>query len=94
MDPNLMICDEYIEAVGEACAKRGNVLDEILYSFIMILKEIRQEAIMEGEIAQALGEFIECVSRLRNQLWEISDNVNEACKYFVIDIDAIDSFLF
>lgn len=94
MDSNLIISDEYIEEVGKACAKRGNVLDEILYSFILILKEIRQEAIIEGETAQALGEFIDCISRLRNQLQDISDNVNEACKYFVIDVNDADSFLF
>lgn len=94
MDPNLIISDEYVEDVGTYCVKRGRTLEDIMDSYLGILREIKYEAITGGEISQTLGEFIECVSLLNNQLKEVSNNANTASKYFVIDINDADSYLF
>ena len=94
MESDLIICDEYIKEVGESCKRRGEMLEEIMEIYIAILEEIQSEAIVEGEFSQSLWEFLQCVCRLRNLLQDISDNVNEACKFFVIDINDADSFLF
>ena len=94
MDPNLIISDEYVEDVGTYCVKRGRTLEDIMDSYLGILREIKNEAIITGEISQTLEEFIDCVSQLNNQLKDISNNVYAASVQFVSDVNDADSFLF
>ena len=94
VDPNLIIDDAYITDVGKYCVKRGNQLEDILDEYVVILREIKNEAIMQGEISETLQEFIECVSLLNRQVLEMSRNTKVVCTNFVSDIDKADSFLF
>lgn len=94
MDPNLIIDDEYVYSVGDDCVLRGRKLEEILDSYLAILNEIKSEALIEGDISDALGLFIECVTPLNDQLTTLSKSVDDTCLRFVQDVNTADDFLF
>lgn len=94
MDPNLIIDDDYVYDVGDACAEHGKKLEDILDAYVAILREIKAEALVEGEISDALGVFIECVAQLNDQLTTLSDNVDSKCMSFINDVNTADSYLF
>lgn len=93
-DHTLVIDDEYIMGVGSHCKNRGRALEEILVEYISILEEIRSEAILGGEIATALGDYIGCVKLRKERITAISNNVKTVTNNFVADIDEADAYLF
>lgn len=94
LDPNLVIDDDYVHKVGNGCKTRGVKLEEIIDSYIVILNEIKNEALIEGDISDALGAYIECVTLLNDQLRTLSENVKEICLGFITDVNEADSYLF
>jgi len=93
-DHSLVIDDEYVVGVGGHCKTRGRELEDILIEYIAILEEIRTEAILEGEIANALTDYIACVKLLRDRITAISNNIQTVTNNFVTDVDEADSYLF
>ena len=94
MDKNLVIYDEYITGVGSNCVRRGSVMEAALKQYINILGQIRQEAIVGGEIAAALSQFINCAKLLQGEIETISDNMDRICDCMIERIDEEDQFLF
>ena len=94
MDQNLIIVDEYVQSLGSRCAQRGEKLEQILADYLQILREIREEALVEGKTASSLGIFIDCVSLLRDQLGILSDNADRDCRSYINDINTADDYLF
>lgn len=94
MDPNLIIDDGYIGTAGDYSALRGRNLEEIFDSFIVILEEIKTEAITSGEINNALEQYIQVVKMLDNHISDISSGVNTRCDSFLTAINEADSYLF
>ena len=94
MDPNLIIDDDYVYGIGTAGRSRAFKLEKILDEYLTILKEIKSEALVDGEIAQALDAFIECVGLLNNQLTTVSESLDTACVGFIQEVNDADQFLF
>lgn len=94
MDPNLIIDDEYVYDVGEDCAQRGEKLEEILDAYLVILNEIKTEALIEGSVSDALSAFIECVTLLNDELTTLSQSVDGTGMCFIQDVNTADDFLF
>ena len=59
-----------------------------------IMKKIREDAIKEGETAQALDTFITYAGELKNVITEHGVNVNKTCQKFKAEIDENDQYLF
>lgn len=94
MDPNLIIDDEYVYGVGDDCVLRGERLENVVETYISILNEIKEEALIEGSVSEALQAFIECMNSLNNQLTIISKRVDDTGMSFIQDINTADDFLF
>lgn len=94
MDPNLIIDDEYIFAVGDDSKRRGIKLEEALEQYLEILKEIQTEALVEGNVAEALVAFAGCVELLKGQLEDISKTMYNRSYSFIQDINDADQYLF
>ncbi|WP_204871892.1 hypothetical protein [Pseudoflavonifractor capillosus] len=94
MDPDLIIDDEYVYAVGNDCNQRGKKLEDILDEYVVILKEIKSEAIMAGNVSEALEAFIGCVEPLKDQITELSQRVEERSSNFIQDVNDADQYLF
>lgn len=94
MDKALIVDDEYIKEVGRYSQTRGKELEQLLGNYIKVLEEIKNEAIVEGEISNSLSAYIDCVKLLTERLEIISSNMKTVCNNLVADIDAADSYLF
>lgn len=94
MDPNLIIDDEYILDVGSDCNRRGIKLEEILEQYLGILKEIQTEALVEGNVAEALVAFVSCVELLKGQIKDLSKSVDDRSYSFIQDVNDADQYLF
>ncbi len=94
MDINLVIDDDYVTTVGVLCRKRGNELEDILDTYMLILKEIEEEALTAGEISTTLNEYRSCVELLNEQIASISKDIEKICKNFISAINVADDYLF
>jgi len=102
MDANLIINDEYVSSVArmrnseglKLDMNHGNSKDCILYAYISILESIKNEAIISGEIANALEQYISCAKLLQGRLKEISEDLEDLCEYFIEEIDSADKYIF
>lgn len=92
---DLVIDDEYISALGSFYINMGdNIVDEMINSYIKKMQEIKDKAIMEGEIAESLEAFIEYAQNLKDVAGEIGTELKDLMEYFITDIDKADEFLF
>ena len=94
MDSQLVIVDEYIKKVGQLCMIRGETLENIIKEYLNILQNINTSAIVEGEVAEALKGYIECVQMLENKIFEISQEIKGICNGFIDNIDTADEYIF
>lgn len=94
MDSNLVIDDDYVKEVGNTSYVRGKKFEEILHSYVEILKEIENEAITSGDMFNALVEFRECVALLNDRITKISSNIDTLTEGFIIDVNEADDYLF
>lgn len=94
MDPNLIIDDNYVDNVGRNCAFRGYKMEGFLDSYLTILNEIKDAALVEGKTAQALEVFAECVAMLNDQLTTLSKSVQRTGSAFIQEINTADEYLF
>lgn len=94
MDANLIIDDDYVTSVGTKAYQKAVKLEQIFEDYILILEEIKSEALVSGEISEALETYIECVRSLKGQLKKVSESLKTICQSFLIDINEADDYLF
>lgn len=94
MDANLIIDDDYVISVGNACCKRASSLESILNEYILILKSINDTAIQEGEISEAVNAYILCAQQIEGQIQTISSDMKRICNCMIDAVDKADSYLF
>lgn len=94
MDINLIIDDDYVTTVGLLCKNRGNELESILDTYMLILQEIEDEALTAGEISTTLNEYRSCVELLNDQIDSISKDIKTMCNNFISAVNVADDYLF
>lgn len=91
----LIVDDDYIRQMGKYYYKMGNsAIDIMLKDYINIMQEIKDTAIMEGDIADSLSTFIQCAQSLKDRAGDIGNELKQLTDYFISDIDEADQFLF
>lgn len=94
MDPNLIIDDDYVDTVGWRCRKRGQELEELYASFIDLLTSIRDEAILDGALADALDDYIKSAGAVKDSLSKVSELIEDAADSFIGQVNLADQYLF
>lgn len=90
----LKIEDTYITAMAEYLKNRGDSLQGGIDSYLTILSSIRDEALTEGETAEALSVFITYGEALKTIISGLGENAKITCNNFLIEVDEKDQFLF
>lgn len=91
----LIVDDDYIKRMGRYYYVMGNtVVDKMIDEYIKKLEEIKNVAIMEGDIADSLNIYIENAQSLKNKAGEIGSELKSLMTYFLTDVDKADQFLF
>lgn len=94
MGRDLIIDDEYVSAVGDACNQRGIQLEEIFEQYVTILKEIQAEALVEGDVSEALAAFIAYAESVKGGIGEVSESISKRCTSYIQDVNNADRYLF
>lgn len=90
----LIIDDDYCRSMGSYFVLQGNQLDELTREYISILKEVKETAIISGEVSDALSVYISYVEKLNDQIGDISDSVKTQIDQFLARVDSEDQYLF
>lgn len=90
----LIIDDDYCRAMGTYVAKQGQQLDQMISDYVTILQDVRQKAIVSGDVATALSAYISYAEKLKKQIGNISTNASNQITTFLTKVDAADQYLF
>ena len=90
----LKIDDDYVLDMGTTLSDNETELQSGVDKYLEIMKKIREDAIKEGETAQALDTCITYAGELKNVITEHGVNVNKTCQKFKAEIDENDQYLF
>lgn len=90
----LQIDDEYCEKMAQYFVDKGRVIEGFIQEYIDILNRIEETAIMKGDIADSLKDFIAYAKKLKGSINDISGNAQSQTKQFVSAIDSADKYLF
>lgn len=90
----LIIDDDYCRSMGTYFVQQGNQLDELTREYISILKEVKEKAIISGEVSDALSVYISYVEKLNDQIGELSDSIKMQINQFLARVDSEDQYLF
>lgn len=91
---DLIIDDEYCSSISGYVEREGNNIESLLNFYIASLNEIRQKAILEGDVANALSVYIEYANRLTNRFGILSTNIKIQISNFLKSVDETDKYLF
>lgn len=90
----LIVDDEYCKKMGDYFLKQGQQLDTFISQYISILKSVKQNAVKQGETADALAAYIKQAEKMNKQIGSISKSAQTYANSFVNQIDQADQFLF
>lgn len=90
----LIIDDEYCRAMGNYYVSQGQQIDQIISEYISILQDVRNRAIISGDVAKALAAYMSYADKLNKQIGSISATAKKQVDAFLSKIDAADRFSF
>lgn len=90
----LVIEDNYCQSMGNYFEKQGEQLDALIAEYISILREVRDNALISGDTAKALGAYIEYTEKLDKQVGKISQVAKKQVDNFLAEVDSADQYLF
>ena len=91
---DLIIDDEYCSSVSGYVDREGNNIESLLNFYIAALNEIRQKAILEGDVANALSAYIGYATRLKGRFRILSTSTKIQISNYLEAIDEADKYLF
>lgn len=94
VNSELKIDDDYVKTQANMIEAWAGDLQEGIDKYISILNNIRSDAIMEGETASALTDFIAYVGELKNIVNTMGEEAKGMCLAFLSEVDQADSFLY
>lgn len=95
MAANQLIVDEdYCNAMGDFFNRQGENLESMILEYVSELKTIRNAAVIDGAVSQALEEFITYSEKLKNQIGPVSSVAKTSVTKYLQEIDEKDQYLF
>lgn len=93
-DKQLIIDDEFCNAMADYYVKQGEQLDKVISQYVSILQGIKDKAITSGDVSKALGAYITYAQKLNGQIGSISTIAKTHVTTFLTRIDSADKYLF
>lgn len=94
VNTELKIDDDYVNSQAEQIAEWAYDLQEGIDGYIGILNHILEDAIMEGETAEALSSFAGYVENLKDIVNDMGEEAKGMCLAFLSEVDEADSYLY
>ena len=93
-DRELIIDDDYCRDMGTTFQWQGEKLDELLKEYITIMENVSNQALLSGNVADAMKVYVSYVKKMDQQIGNISDSLKEDIDKFLKEIDSEDQYLF
>lgn len=90
----LQIDDEYCKNMGKYFIDESAELEKFISEYIAILERIKSNAVMKGNVADALKVYISYGKKLKGQIESVSETAKEQIERFLSAIDEADQYLF
>lgn len=90
----LIIDDDYCKAMGKYFVKQGEEMDALVSDYISIIQEVKNKAIINGDVSKVLAIYIDYVKKLNKQIGGISISMKIQIDSFLARIDLEDKYLF
>lgn len=94
MEHDLIVAEEYISYVMQLLRRAGSDLDNIVESYINVLRRIKIDSIILGDVSNELNSYIERVEALRGQMNYMAQHLGELYISFKREVNDADSYLF
>lgn len=91
---NLKVDDEYCNEVADYYRKYGEKINNCVNEYVIILKEIKKEAIKKGNVADALESYISYSKKMNGKFLRLAKDAQKYTKKYVEKIDDADQYLF
>lgn len=89
---DLIIDDDYCNTLAKYFKSRGAHIEYVLNEYLMILKDIKENGIQEGEVSKTLEAYTNYCKKMQNKVNQISSTANTQIISFVNKIQDIDHF--
>jgi len=90
----MIIGEEYSLGAQKYLDRQSRSYDETINTYLDILREIRISSIIEGDLANAIDEFIAGADKLNGIMSNMAEMINEYIHGFLTRIEEIDSYKF
>ena len=94
MDDNLIIYDQYVYDALAKCYQRCNSMEIVMDSYVKTLTNMHTNAIVSGDVADALSAFIDAAKALDGEFSQLGSRIKDLRSNFLSEIDEADSYLF
>lgn len=94
VNKELIVDDDYCKTIGKYFVSRGAHLEVVISEYIQILESIKQDAIISGDVANALQVYIEYSKKMQNKIRNISNSAKNQTDALISKIDEADQYLF
>lgn len=96
---DLVIVDEFIkEDVASFLFDNNNKINDVIYEYMEIMREVKEKGIQTGKTADALEEFINQVNNettsKESSLSNMGNQVKRFCDNFITKVDKADKNLY
>lgn len=91
---SLQIDDDYCKKMGKYFVDESAELEKFISEYIEILERIKRDAIIKGDVANALKVYISYAKKLKGQIKSVSETAEEQIGRFISAIDDADQYLF
>lgn len=91
---DIVISDENIESISKQIKSECENLEEIYDTYICILQQVKEYAVMEGSTSDAIGQFIETAQMLKGKFEELGLQLELGCLNYIYNIDKADGELY
>lgn len=90
----LIIDDDFCRAMATYFEKQGESMDKLIAEYITILKDVKSDGIVSGDVADALSTFISYAEKLDKQIGKVSTSLKTQIDRFLERVDSEDQYLF
>ena len=91
---DIIIDEEYITALKDFVSCQGEQFETFLTEYITILMQTKTDGITKGKTADALRNYIQIASALKNHIGNTSELAKQLLENYTNDIDEADSYLY
>ena len=91
---DLIVDEEYLQETADYIFNSSFLVNKSIHSYITVLTQIRQTAILDGETAEALSSFITLAEKLKSISGRVGSQIHSLTESYIEQIRSADNFRF